>query len=175
MCNFKEPKIGSGSEAKLLCTSMTLALLQEAVGTRDLPRLMGRVSGYFLLISFGFTTGLCPVSSGVQNRVLKVFPATHYLLAEPLSHKCAQGGKELVPDVDNFGTDWFPQQLCLCPPATWLSCWTGICHSAPVVEGSALRGGTSPSVKEDAASCPETRVSEQPNSLRLPQAWSQDS
>lgn len=34
MCNFKEPKISSGSDAKLLCTSMTLLLVILGPPTR---------------------------------------------------------------------------------------------------------------------------------------------
>lgn len=91
--------------------------------------------------------------------VLEGCPVTHHLLAKPLSHKCAPVGMSWCQMWTTLGQVGSPAALPF-PSATWLSCWIGICHSALVVEGSALLGGTSPSVKEDAAFYPETRVLE---------------
>lgn len=71
---------------------MTLALLQEAVGTGVRLRLMGRVSRYFFLSFFGgLLQDWAPLMMKYRT-VLEVCPVTHHLLAKPLFHKCAQVG-----------------------------------------------------------------------------------
>lgn len=93
---------------------MTLALLQEAVGTGVRLRLMGRVSRYFFFHFLGFTPGLSPLNDGVQNSFGGMPCHTPFAGKATVPQMCTSR-HELVPDVDNSGTSWFSQQLCLSP------------------------------------------------------------